>query len=393
MKHRVVFVVMATALGAAIGAGLGYGPLLKYKTEGVLAMEMGTAEYKRFSELANDTTTVRQYMIVSPPPDVKGAGIDGLVGTVARGQWHKAVPKVSRADAKELPDVLLQLEQEREKVDYPRTLRDDPRAQPRERKPATVYLGLRLTHTASEPQQVANIATWLGEYFKDVATREAVREQVSRWKADNRQFSDRALERKLKFEFDIQQAQTRVTSLKTIVAAYPDAARRDSQQVVDVRRDNEKFMSPMSQLVGAESEIIDIRERLQKLEREIEQQAFVKSLVLDADNAANKAQSGSDSVRQLSVVITEASKRIKTEAEREKLSSLAADLSQIAARFLSQAQFVAKPSVPSVPERPTPLMVTVLGALLAAFLAALFMWRKLIIDLLWRDDRENLPRG
>jgi hypothetical protein len=386
MKKKVIAILAAAALGAVIGAGLGYGPLLKYKSEGVLAMEMGTAEYKRFSELANDTTTVRQYMAVSPPPEVKGNEIDRLTRTVARGEWHKPIPKVSKADAKELPDILLQMEQERDKSV------DDPRAPPRERKPVTVYLGLRLTHTASEPEQVANVASWLGDYFKDVATREAVREQVSRWKAENRQFSDRALERKLRFEFDIQQAQTRASALKTVVATYPDAAKRDSQQVVDIRKDNERFMSPMSQLVGAESEMIEIREKLHKLDREIEQQAFVKSLVLEADAAANKAASGNDSVRQLSAVITEASKKVKTEAEREKLLSLAADLSQITARFLSQAQFVAKPSVPTIAERPTPLMLTVLGAVLAALLAAVFMWRKLIIELLWRDDSETVHR-
>ena len=383
MQKKVMFVAMAALLGAGTGAGLGYGPLLKYKTEGVLSMEMGTSEYKRFSELANDAATARQYVTVFPPPDLKGVELERLIRTIALGGWHKPVPKVSRADAKELPDVLLQLEQEREK-------NQEARVQQMERRlPVTVYLGLRLTHTAPEPQQVADIASWLGDYFKDVATREAVREQVSRWKAENRQFSDRALERKLKFEFDIQQAQTRAAALKKIVAAYPDAARRDSQQVVDVRKDNEKFMSPMSQLVGAESEVIDIRERLQKLDREIEQQSFVKSLVLEADTAANNAQSGNDSVRQLSGVITEASKKVKTEAEREKLLSLAADLSQISARFLSQAQFVAKPSVPSLPERPTPLMVSLLLALSTAFLAALFLWRRLIIDLLWRDEAEK----
>jgi len=386
MKMKVVVVALAAVLGAALGAGLGYGPLLKYKSEGVLSMEMGTAEYKRFSELANDVTTATQYVAVFPPPDLKGVELDQLIRTVALGGWHKALPKVSRADAKELPDVLLQLEQEREK----NSERDLKGGRDVEKKlPVTVYLGLRLTHTAPDPQQVANVASWLGDYFKDVATREAVREQVARWKADNRQFSDRALERKLKFEFEIQQAQTRAAALKIIVAAYPDAARRDSQQVVDVRKDNEKFMSPMSQLVGAESEVIDIRERLHKLDREIEQQAFVKSLVLDADIAANKAQSGNDSVRQLSGVITEASKKVKTEAEREKLLSLAADLSQITARFLSQAQFVAKPSVPSSPERPTPLMVSLLAGLLAAFLAALFLWRQFIINLLWQNDTEK----
>ena len=132
-----------------------------------------------------------------PPPDLKGTELERLIRTIALGGWHKPVPKVSRADAKELPDVLLQLEQER----------DANGSREKEKKPpVTVYLGLRLTHTASEPQQVANIASWLGDYFKDVATREAVREQVSRWKAENRQFSDRALERRLKFEFDTQQA-------------------------------------------------------------------------------------------------------------------------------------------------------------------------------------------
>ena len=137
MKKKVVVVAMAALMGAGIGAGLGYGPLLKYKTEGVLSMEMGTAEYKRFSELANDATTARQYVAVFPPPDLKGVELEHLIRTVALGGWHKPVPKVSRADAKELPDVLLQLEQEREK-------NQEARVQPMERRlPATVYLGLR----------------------------------------------------------------------------------------------------------------------------------------------------------------------------------------------------------------------------------------------------------
>ncbi len=381
MQKKMIVVLAAAMAGAGIGAVLGYGPLLRYKTEGVLSMEMGTAEYKRFAELANDSTTVTQFIGASPPPDLKGANIDGLVRNVTRGEWHKPVPKVSKADAKELPDILLQLEQEREKTPQ----RDRPQERER-RTPVWVYLGLRLTHSAADPVEAASVAAWLGAYFKDVATREAVREQVSRWSSENRQFSDRALERKLAYEFDIQQAQTRAKALKTIVASYPDTARRDSQQVVDVRKDNEKFMSPLAQLVGAESEIIEIRERVQKLDREIEQQTFVKALVADSESAVGRARSGGESVLNLSAVITEFSKKVRTEAEREKLLSLAADLSQISARFLSQAQFVAKPSVPTQPERPKPLMVIALGGLFAALLALAYLWRHLVLKLLWQDD-------
>lgn len=396
MQKKVIAVLVATMVGAGVGALLGYGPLLRYKTEGVLSMEMGTAEYKRFAELANDASTVRQYSSTTPPPVPEADGFEDLIRDITKGAWHKPVPKVSKADAKELPDILLQMEQDRDKGDKAENDDRSGRGERLERKPPVfVYLGLRLTHTAKAAEEAANVASWMGGYFKDVATRESVRDQVLRWTAESRQFSDRALERKLKYEFDIEQAQTRAASLKKIVASYPESARREPPQVVDVRRDNEKFMSPQAQLVGAESEIINIREKIQKLEREIQQQTFAKALVADAEAAVNQARSGSDSVVKLSAVIADHSQKVKTEAEREKLLSLAADVSQITARFLSQAQFVAKPSIPARPERPSPLMVALLGGLLAALLAAMYAWRGLIAKAVWSEeiDIPDLNRG
>ncbi|WP_348683288.1 hypothetical protein [Acidovorax soli] len=371
MRKKVVAVLVAMVVGAGVGAALGYGPLLRYKSEGVLSMEIGTAEYKRFAELAVDGHTVQQYVGVVPPPGLEPSQVEQLVRYMPRGEWLMPVPKVSKVDAKQLPDILLQIEQEREKA-----------LLSRDGAKASVYLGVQLGYSAPDPRQAADVAGWLGAYFKDVATRETVRELVSRWAADNRQFSDRALERKLKYEFDIEQAQNRVAALKKIMASYPDAARRESQQVVDVRKDNEKFMSPVAQLVGTESEMIDIREKLQRLGREMEQQAFAKALITDAQAELGQARSGSESVLKLADVIVRFSKEANTEAQREKLSSLAADMSSISARFLSQAQFIAQPSVPSRPERPRPLMVIALAAVLAGVLAALFAWRDALVQLL-----------
>ncbi|MCM2346366.1 MAG: hypothetical protein NDI95_06920 [Acidovorax soli] len=373
MRKKVVAVLVAMVVGAGVGAALGYGPLLRYKSEGVLSMEIGTAEYKRFAELAVDGHTVQQYVGVVPPPGLEPSQVEKLVRDMPRGEWLMPVPKVSKVDAKQLPDILLQIEQEREKLLLSKEGKEGK---------ASVYLGVQLSYSAPDPHQAAGVAGWLGAYFKDVATRETVRDQVSRWAADNRQFSDRALERKLKYQFDIEQAQNRVAALKKVMSSYPDVARRENQQVVDVRKDNEKFMSPVAQLVGAESEMIDIREKLQRLDREMEQQAFAKALITDAQAALGQARSGSESVLKLADVIVRFSKETNTEAQREKLSSLAADMSSISARFLSQAQFIAQPSVPSRPERPRPLMVIALVAVLAGVLAALLAWRDALVQLL-----------
>ncbi len=285
MQKKIIILLIAATSGVCVGALLGYGPMLRYKSQGVLNMEMGTSEYKRFTELASDMTSINQYLSIYPPPNLKQTQFDALIKDVAKGEWHKPLPKLSKLDAKELPDAVLQLEQERERErereKEREKRRDRENAQDNGEKRKTegaVYLGLRLTHVAHDPMEAAEVATWLGVYFKEIATREALREQLARWAADNRQFSDRAQELKLKYEFDIEQAKRRAIALKKIVVQYPESVARDSPQVVDIRKDNEKFMSPMAQLVGAESEMIAISERMQKLNREVEQQAFAGAL-------------------------------------------------------------------------------------------------------------------
>jgi hypothetical protein len=381
MKNKIILLALAAVVGAGLGALLGYGPMLKYKSEGVLNMDMGTSEYKRFTELANDANSIAQFLKLNPSPQIQGTEVTDLLKSVVKGEWHKPVAKVSKLDSKELTDAVLQMERDSEKE------RDSILAKEgvKNRKPTSVYLGLRLSYTASDAQVAADITTWLGNYFKEVATRETVREQLSRWSGENLQFSDRALEQKLKYEFEIEQAKNRVLGLKKIITTYPGATTRESSQVVDVRKDNEKFMSPTAQLVGSESEIINISEKIQKLNREMEQTAFANALLLDANSALKQVQSGTESVNKLAAVISTHSKKIKNDAEREKLLSYTADLSQISARFLSQAQFIAQPSVPSKPERPTPLMYMALFGFLFALLMALYVWRKAIVNAIRQD--------
>ncbi|WP_454722534.1 MULTISPECIES: hypothetical protein [Cupriavidus] len=395
MQKKLMAVVIAAVAGAGIGAAVGYGPLLRYKSEGVLSVPMGATEYKRIAELANGADSVRQYMDVSPLPGVQNVGTERVVREVTGGDWLKPVPKISKVDAKDLPDLLLQLELEREKEQDRDQNREQNRDQNRNTNgrtttppPPPVYLGVQIAAIASSPADAASVTTWLGAYFRDVAAREAVRDQVARWTADNIQFADRARERRLKYQFDIEQAEARAAALKRVVASYPEAGRRDASQVVDVRKENEKFISPLAQLVGAESEAIEINGKIKKLDREAEQQAFVKQLIANAETVVATSRSGNDSVTKVSAAISDFSKKATTEAEREKISALAADISQISARFLSQARFLAKPSIPMQPERPQPLMITILGAILAALIAAAIFWREALLGLMQSPGRE-----
>jgi cobalamin biosynthesis Mg chelatase CobN len=145
-------------------------------------------------------------------------------------------------------------------------------------------------------------------------------------------------------------------------------------------------MSPTAQLVGSESEIIDITEKIAKLNREIEQQEFAGSVLSEAKTSLQKSQSGTESVGKLAAIFANSGKKVKSDAEREKLLAFTAELSQISARFLSQAQFIAQPSVPSRPERPTPLMYMALVGILFALMSAIYLWRDMLLQMLRQDD-------
>jgi hypothetical protein len=391
MNKKIITVAVATALGICVGALIGYGPMLRYKSEGVLSMEMGTAEYKRFSELATDETSIRQFIAMSPPANLNDKEVERLIGNIVKGEWFKPVAKINKTDAKELPDIVLQMEKEVEK-DKEKD-KEKEKSQDKNVKKANVgvlaYLGLKVTNFNSDPNLAAQVATWMGEYFKDVATHEATREQVSRWVAESKQFSDRALEQKLKYQFDIDQAKERALALKKILASYPDpVGSREGRQIVEVRKDNEKFLSPMAQIIAAESEMITIKEKIQKLNREIEQQLFAAQIIKNAEMLLKEGRGGLKVMGKLNAIVTEQGKNVKNDAEREKLLSLTADLSQITARFISQAEFIAQPSIPSHAERPTPAMyMTLLGVLFAA-LALVYCWRVELFQLM--HDKNTL---
>jgi hypothetical protein len=115
MNRKIITVVISAALGLCVGALIGYGPMLRYKSEGIMSMEMGTAEYKRFTELANDETTVRQFIAMSPQAKLNDKEVELLINNVVKGEWHKPVAKINKVDAKELWDIVLQIEKEVEK--------------------------------------------------------------------------------------------------------------------------------------------------------------------------------------------------------------------------------------------------------------------------------------
>ncbi len=352
LKKKWRSLMMAVIGGALFGFVLASTVLLRFKSDGFLSIELSVIEHKRISESLGAGTEIATRLAAEPSLQNDANVIQNVLqGGVAK--WQAPIPRVSKAESKDLPDALLKLELEKEK------LSDVQRA----------YSGIRITANAKDAQQSARVVRWLGDYFRDSAAKEFLRQEIYVWKAENEGFISRSKEERIRIAYEAEQSQLRAGALKKVLGQYPDLAKVDARSVFDVRKENEKFVSPGGQLIAAEVEVINYRESLTRLERQVVQAQFIAPFLIASEKALTESNSGDDLVKRLNELVQQTSKQIENDTQQEVLLSKAAKIAETSARFFSRTQFIVPPSIPSRAEAPRPKMLAALGGILFGLLA------------------------
>lgn len=155
---------------------------------------------------------------------------------------------------------------------------------------ATAMIGLELTADARTPSMAQEMIEMLAAYF----TNAVVRERIRAWTLDGKvdaQSQDKIVQADiLKAELDIELYNRRVEDMKAMLARYPDASRMDSRQLVSVSpaEGGERYLSPLAQLVGAESAISQRREMIRRWQRELKQKGVLGEFYAKADALLDK---------------------------------------------------------------------------------------------------------
>jgi hypothetical protein len=138
-------------------------------------------------------------------------------------------------------------------------------------------LGLQINTDARTKEQAVDMAQLMAQYFTTAVLKERIRGWVVGGLVEA-QGTVKVLSADIvKAEVEIGLYTRRVQDMKAILARYPDAARMDARQVVSVNaaEGGERYLSPLAQLVGAESAISQKREEISRLERKIRQRTIL----------------------------------------------------------------------------------------------------------------------
>ena len=110
---------------------------IKFKSDGILTIDMSGAEYKRFTEAASSFSSLKQVFASIPPDneDDKVAIEKMLVLDVQK--WHTPMPVLSKIDTRDLPEALVKMELDRS-IDKTLERSTD------KTKPLNIYVGAKL---------------------------------------------------------------------------------------------------------------------------------------------------------------------------------------------------------------------------------------------------------
>jgi hypothetical protein len=120
-------------------------------------------------------------------------------------------------------------------------------------------------------------------YYSNALVRERIRGWVlkNRGEAPSKQKALRA--EIIDAQMKIETMGRRIQDLKTILARYPDAAKLDARQVVNITEGQDRFLSPVAQLVAAETSITQLRETIARKERQARQSDLIERYFLQTD--------------------------------------------------------------------------------------------------------------
>jgi hypothetical protein len=367
---------------------LSYGSLQQYKSEAVLNIDMDTADYKKFADLANDQAVLRQYAANEKLVGKSTEWLEALVKDNKKGDWQKPVLKLTKTDNKDVPDIVIRLEQEnnrkREQVIQNENEKLFGKELTANKNEFSAYVGLKITALAPEPQLAADKTKWLSEYAQNTAAMGSINALIAKWENENNFFSERFKAKKIQNEFETEQLKIKFAGLKKSVDNYSVTVQKEVNREIEVGKDQTKTLTPMAQMLSIEVDLLEMDIKNKKLNRANEQ-LNISAEILKQIALIKPDANGMSRLTAVNEILNTTLNKIESSAHREKILLMQSEVSNIKSKLIKNTQYMSPPSVPIQQDGPAPIKLIVLIGLFFSALTAAFIWREVILKIFMQD--------
>jgi len=241
-------------------------------------------------------------------------------------------------------------------------------------------LGFSVSFAGATPDDAAARVRLMGDYLKDAMLRQdlldSIHQRAGEVRAEKQKLDNKLIAKRV----ELAEATRKLNALKEIAAKYPEASKFESRQLLSSDTDSSRYLSPVMQLVGVESNIADIRNELVSLERDAAQNDLRLKFYAGAEKLNPSVKSGRELIGDFKSLRAETFKDVHLDDDRtrEVINKIDLLAETLQTKHLVNTRFVSGPSIPDRRTGPgIALMLAfsaVFGGMFAAMAVAALGW-------------------
>jgi LPS O-antigen subunit length determinant protein (WzzB/FepE family) len=253
-------------------------------------------------------------------------------------------------------------------------------------------IGLNLAYEADSPTNAAAYVNFFGNYIRDCLLYVTLYNYIMDGYSSSVSQINKNENDIIGIQFELLQNTNKMKDIRAILSNYPESAKIESRQlVVSVQEGGDRFLAPVTQLVGIESALADLRRNLAELERDKEKLTVRAEYFSRCYRELTKIGEQGESLFLLLKTIKDEifkNKDLGRDEVKEVFNNLSIDLRTFDFTFFQNSRFISGPTIPTAPISPRKSLIVIVSCLgsffLLVILAIILHWwqsnKKMIIS-------------
>ena len=181
-------------------------------------------------------------------------------------------------------------------------------------------------------------------------------------------------------------------SLQALYKKYPGTASTAAWQIMGTKDNSERYLTLASQIIGVESQIIELEQLLESFKIEKRKSEFYSAFLNELKNIVGKRHTNGDQLFKEITALKENffnKENVDDPEARGVRNSIAIDLEKFNTLFYKTLRFISGPSLPEFPEWPRKAIFIIFGFFLGALI---FISTALILEF-WSKNKGLIKPG
>ncbi len=256
----------------------------------------------------------------------------------------------------------------------------------RREKLTSNILGLKIQPEAKSPTLAYKYALFLGNYIRNTIMYKILSNNISESYYNYLKNLKDIDNKIITLNINIKKLEEKKDFLLKLVKSYPISKKFDVTQIISVDKGGYKYLSPVLQIIGIESNLADLKTNLTIIQRKKKVVSLYYDFYKELFNKKDNKKDGNElfNIFKKEYNLFFKNKNLQNDVIREVYNTLTIQLNNYNQTFYEKIKFIAGPSIPNKPIKPKKKLIVAVS-----FITSIFFFIFLAFFVEWWENNKG----